>query len=227
MAGRAFCGQGADFRRATRAQVACQAGAGVACAEGRVWGDSAGGEAHHEEGRGRGGLMVGDGRSGDGQHEFAEVLLVQDDVVRGGVVVVGAAYELGADCDLRGKADDGRGDLVAHEVADGRVDVARVGGVQRAEDEEDFTGAVGGRVEEGCTGHFESVFEGRVAFGLLLAHARHRGNVVGGVAGHVADPEGYAIAHADDAELRDGVLLEELVDEGCGVDEGEEKAGGS
>ena len=171
--------------------------------------------------------MVGDRRGGNGQHEFAKVLLVQDDVVGGGVVVVGAADELGADRNLGGEADNSRSDLVAHQVADGRVDVAWVGGVQRAEDEEDFAGAVGRGVEEGCTSHFESVFEGRVAFGFLLAHARHRGNVVGGVAGHVADPEGYAIAHADDAELRDGVLLEELVDEGCGVDEGEEKAGGS
>ena len=199
----------------------------MAGAERRVGGNGAGGEAHHEEGRGGGGLMVGDGRCGDGQHEFAEVLLVQDDVVGGGVVVVGAADQLGANCDLCGEADDGRGDLVADQVADGSVDVAWVGGVERAEDEEDFAGAVRGRVEEGCTGHFEGVFEGGVALGFLLAHVGDGGDVVGRVAGHVADAEGDAVAHADDAELGDRVLLEELVDECGGVDEGEEITSGS
>lgn len=47
-----------------------------------------------------------------------------------------------------------------------------------------------------------------------------------GVAGHVADSYRDAVAHPDDAQLRDGVLFEELVNEGRGVGQHEQVPGG-
>lgn len=43
-------------------------------------------------------------------------------------------------------------------------------------------------------------------------------------AGEGGDGLGEPVAHAQDPELGNGVLLEELGDEGCGVAEGEEVA---
>lgn len=51
--------------------------------------------------------------------------------------------------------------------------------------------------------------------------------MVVGVSAHVRNAHSKAIAHADDAELRDRVLFEELGDEVAGVADGEEVAGGS
>jgi hypothetical protein len=48
--------------------------------------------------------------------------------------------------------------------------------------------------------------------------------VRGGVSAHIAHSNGDAVAHADDSELRDGVLLEEFRDEFAGVADGEEVA---
>ena len=105
------------------------------------------------------------------------------------------------------------------------MDVARVGGVQGAEDEQDLARAVGGGVEERGAGHFEGVLERRIAFWLLRPDLLQGGDVLGGVAGHVADADGDAVAHADYAHLGDGVLLEEFEDEFSGVADREEVAG--
>ena len=43
-------------------------------------------------------------------------------------------------------------------------------------------------------------------------------------AGEGGNGFGESVAHAQDSELGNGVLLEELGDEGCGVAEGEEVA---
>ena len=51
--------------------------------------------------------------------------------------------------------------------------------------------------------------------------------MVGGVTSHLADAEGDAVAHADDGELRDRVLLEVLADEFAGAGDGQLVAGGS
>ena len=75
-------------------------------------------------------------------------------------------------------------------------------------------------MEEGSTGHFEGVLEGWVALWFVLGRGGLGGpdlgevcEVSGWVAGHVADGNGDAVVHAYDAELGDGILLEELVDE--------------
>ena len=223
-AGRALGGERADLGAAARTQVARAAGAGVACAEGGGGLDGPGGESHHQQGVGGLGAVLRYRGRGHGEHQVAEVLLVQDDVVVGAVGVVGLADQFGADGDLGGEADDGGADLVRDEVRDGAVDIAWVGGVEGAEDEEDLARAVARGVKEGGARHFQGVFEGRVAFWFGLADLLDGGDVGGGVAGHVANADGDAVVHAYDAELGDGVLLEELVDEGSGVDEGEEEA---
>ena len=81
-------------------------------------------------------------------------------------------------------------------------------------------------VQESGAGHVERVLQAGVAFGVLGAEGLERADVVVGIAAHVADADGKAVAHADDAELGDGVLLEELGDEVLGVTEGEQIAGG-
>lgn len=98
--------------------------------------------------------------------------------------------------------------------------------MESAEDEEDLPCTVGGGVEEAGSRHFESVFERGLAAGFLLAEVVEGACVVVWVAAHVGDSDGEAIAHADYAELGDGVLFEEFGDEGAGVAEGEEVAGG-
>lgn len=154
-------GEGADFGAAARAEVAGAGGARVAGAEGAGGFDDARGEAHHQEraravvvgGGGGGGVGAvrgfgGHGRGGDVHDEVAEVLFVEGDAVGfvGGAARVGACDEGAADGDLGGEADDGGADGGGGERGDGRVDVARVRGQERAEDEEDFARAVGGRV---------------------------------------------------------------------------------
>lgn len=39
------------------------------------------------------------------------------------------------------------------------MDIAWVGGVEGPEDKEDFSGSVGGRVEEACSSHFKRILE--------------------------------------------------------------------
>lgn len=78
-----------------------------------------------------------------------------------------------------------------------------------------------GGVQQSGAGHVEGVLEAGVAFGVLGAEGLERADVVGGVAAHVGDADGEAVAHADEAQLRDGVLLEEFADEVLGVAQGE------
>lgn len=87
-------------------------------------------------------------------------------------------------------------------------------------------GGGGGCVQESGARHVECVLQAGVAFGVLGAEGLEGTDVVVGVAAHVADADGEAVAHTDDAELRDGVLLEELGDEFLGVAKGEQVAGG-
>ncbi len=117
------------------------------------------------------------------------------------------------------------------EIGDGVMDVSWVRGVQSAEDEEDLSRAVGRGVKERGTGHLEGVFERRVAFGFIFWRSvlgwtdfRYISKMCGWVAGHVTDGDGDAVVHADDAELGDGVLLKELVDEGGDVLQGNNEA---
>lgn len=184
-------------------------------------------ESHHEQARL--GLARGPGHGGRGErhHEFSEVHLVQGDAVVGVVSCVCLRAELRADGDLGCEADDGDADAVCDEGAHGVVDVARVAGEQGAVDDEHLAGAVGGGVEERGAGHLEGVLEGRVALGVLRPEELELLDVLRGVAAHVADADGDAVAHADDAELRDGVLLEVFGDEFAGVAEREEVSCGT
>lgn len=142
-AGGTGAGEGADFGAAAGAEVAAAGGARVAGAERAGGFDDAGGEAHHQE-RALAALVGcffvptvggvcgfgGHGRGGDVHDELAEVLFVEGDAVDfvGGEAWVRARDEGAADGDLGGEADDGGGDGGGGEGADGRVDVAGVGG---------------------------------------------------------------------------------------------------
>jgi len=184
-------------------------------------------EAHHQEA----GLRVRDrprhGRRGQGEDELAEVLLVQRHAVRAVVAGVGAGAELGADGHLGREADHRHADAVRDERRDGVVDIARVAGQQGAVNNKNLARAVGRRVEERRAAHLQRVLEARVPLRLLLAELLEPLEVLAGVPADVADAHRDAVAHADDAQLRDGVLLKVLGDEFRGVAEREEVARGT
>ena len=68
----------------------------------------------------------------------------------GGYGRVGARDEGAADGDLGGEADNRACYVRCGESADGGVNVARVGGEEGAEEEEELAGAVGGGVAGTC-----------------------------------------------------------------------------
>ena len=146
--------------------------------------------------------------------------LVHGDVVAVLVAGIGFAADLGADVHLRRQADDADANAVFDAGFNRVVDVSWVGGEEGAEHDDDFPRAMGGRVVECCSRHFEGVLEGWVALGLGAAHALDRGDVVVWVAGHVAYADGHAVSHAEDSKLRDGILLKEFSDEGHRVGDG-------
>lgn len=63
-----------------------------------------------------------------------------------------------------------------------------------------------------------------MTLGFLFPERQDGRDVIVRVPTHVADPDGEAVSHADDSELGDRVLLEELGDKLLGVAEGEEVA---
>lgn len=164
------------------------------------------------------------------EEEFTEVWLVHRDAVDGGVVfsrVIRLRAQLLADGYAGCEADDIHADGIGHELGDGAVNIARVGGVEGPVDDDDLAGAMGGGVEEGAAGHGEGVLEGGIAFGFLDAEVVQGGDVFGGVTGEGGDWEGDAIAHANEGELGDRVLLEEGGDEGGDVADCQEVSGWS
>lgn len=225
-AARALGRQAAHLAAAARAQVSVPARSAVAGAEAGLRFHRAGREAHHQQRRGRLGLGRNEGRGGEFHHQLAEVRLVEDDGVVAAVVVVvvGLGDQFGADGDLGREPDDAGADLVLDQVRDRDVDVVRVAGVEGAEDDEDLARAVGRGVEEARARHLQRILQARMAARVLLAELVQRGPVLVRVAGHGGDAHGEPIAHADDAELGDGVLLEEFRDEVAGVAEREEVA---
>jgi len=78
-----------------------------------------------------------------------------------------ARAEFAADGDACGETDDCAADSVGYQGADRAVDVAWVGGEERAEYDEDFARAVGRGVEERGSCHFKGVLERWVASGFL------------------------------------------------------------
>ena len=189
--------------------------------------DDARREAHGEQRR-SGRLLAGahGGRRRVREQQVAKVLLVHGDAVRGGGSA-GLCAQLGADGDAGGEADDGDAHAVARERADRGVDVAGVRGQQGAEDDDDLARAVRGRVEERGARHLERVLQRRVALWVRGRLRGQSGDVVRRVARQVAEADGQAVAHAEHAELRDGVLLEEFGDKVLSVAEGEKVAAGA
>ena len=79
-------------------------------------------------------------------------------------------------------------------------------------------------MEESSARHFKGILQAGVALWFLLSKGLQFSYVIGWVAGHIADADGEAIAHADYSELGDGVLLEEFGNEFLAVAESEEVA---
>ena len=131
--------------------------------------DRSGGEAHHEERAGGFRLVVRDRRRGDFHYQFSEVLLVQDDRVARDVAVVGFRDQFATDGDLRRQPNDSCVYFVCDEAVDSSVDVTRVGGVQRAEDQQDLASAVARCMEQRRPRHLESVLKTRLSLRLLLS----------------------------------------------------------
>ena len=104
------------------------------------------------------------------------------------------------------------------------MNIGRIRGKERPEEEEELAGAVGRGVEKSAARHVKGILQARVSLRLLVSEGLKFSNVVVWVARHVAHTDGETIAHADDAELGDGVLFEELGDKLLTVAEGEEIA---
>ncbi len=204
IASRTRGGEIANFGFAATAQVPAPCEIPMAGAEcGFLFHDPRG-ETHHEQ-RGlvlflRFGIRgAEDRRGGDGHELLPVVYFIHSDAVVALVATVGFAADLRANVHTGRETDDAHADTVADTDFDRVVNVARVGGEEGAENDDDFAGAVGGRVVEGCAGHVQGVLERGVAFGFCGAEEFEGGDVVVGVAGHVAYADGEAFAHAEDA----------------------------
>lgn len=164
--------QRADLGVAARTRVSHAGDVCVAGAEAGLILDDARWEAHHEQRRYRRLLAGADGGRGRVCHEqVAEVLLVHGDAVDAGVVLAGPVClcaHFGADGDAGRQPDDADAHAVLDERADRHVDVARIGGQQGAEDDDDLACAVCWRVEEGGARHLERVLEAGIALWLLF-----------------------------------------------------------
>ena len=95
------------------------------------------------------------------------------------------------------------------------MDVVRVERDERAEHEDDLARAVGGRVEERRPRHLQRVLQRGTALGLarrarVVAQAGQRRHVLARIAAQVRHADADAVVHGENAELADGVLLEEL-----------------
>ena len=228
---RANGGQAADFAAATGAEITFARGLAVAGAEcrSRVYG--AGWEAHHKEGALHGavfrGRMGSCGGSGCAHEEFAVMLLVESDVVglRGSQGRVGACGNGETDGYLGGEADYLNVHMRGDKFGDGSVDVVRIAGEEGAEKDEDFSCCVGRGMIKPAVCHVEGVLQRRLSLWFILAELLDIGDMVVGVAGERGDVECYAVSHAYDTELRDGVLLEELRDEGGRIAQGKKVSG--
>jgi hypothetical protein len=149
------------------------------------------------------------------------VLLVEHDAITRGIAVVGLGDKFATNGDLRRKADDSDADLIEHQIVDCAMDVTRVGGMEGAEDKKNFSGAMTRSVEECCSGHLEGILQARVTLWILFAHVLDCVDMVGWVPTHVADSDGNAISHAYQTELRYWILFEELMYEGCSIQQHE------
>ena len=94
------------------------------------------------------------------------------------------------------------------------IDIARVARQQGAKHDDDLARTMARRALQHSAAHLERVLQAWVAAALAGHEGAHGGEVQVRVAGEVGDGLGEAVAHADEGELRDGVLLEELADVG-------------
>jgi hypothetical protein len=73
-------------------------------------------------------------------------------------------------------------------------------------------------VEQRCSGHLKRILQRWITFGLLFPNLLQSRDMIIRVATHVTDSDCNPIPHTNYAQLRDRVLLEELVYESHGVD---------
>jgi len=204
VAGRARGREGADFGFAATAQVASPGEIPMAGTQRGFLFHDPRWETHHEQ-RGlilflRFGVRSAEnGRSGNGHELLSVVYFIHSDAVVALIATIGLAADFRADVHAGRETNDAHADAVADAGLDRVVDVARVGGEEGAEDDDDFAGAMRGRVVEGCAGHVQGILERGIAFGLRGAEEFEGGDVVVWVAGHVGHADGEAFAHAEDA----------------------------
>ncbi len=204
IAGRACGGEIADFGFAATAQVPAPCEIPMAGTQRGFLFHDPRGETHHEE-RGlvlflRFGVRgAEDGWGRDGHELLSVVYFIHSDAVVALIATIGLAADFRADVHAGRETNDAHADAVADAGLDRVVDVARVGGEEGAEDDDDFAGAMRGRVVEGCAGHVQGILERGIAFGLRGAEEFEGGDVVVWVAGHVGHADGEAFAHAEDA----------------------------
>jgi hypothetical protein len=119
--------------------------------------------------------------------------------------------------DFRGEGDDGDADARPHARRNRRADVARVAGGERAVHDDHFPRDKGGEQRERARRELERRLKSEVA---LEARARtderlaNRRRMASRIAAEVRHLLRDAVAHDDDAERGNRVLVEKLADEG-------------
>ena len=224
-------GKIADFGLAPTAQISASRQIAVTGAQIGLGLDDARRESHLEKRRliashgfGIGGAS--DGRRCDGHQQLAEVHFVRGDIVAIRVAGVGLLAYFGTDVHLRRQSDDAHADFVLDARLHRIVNIRGIGSVQSAENDDHFTSAVGGGVMKHRPCGIQGELNGRIPLRLVPAQSPDGVDVIVGVAGHVADGHGNSIAHSNDAQLRDGILLKKLLNEGDAVRDGQQVACG-
>ncbi|KAJ8578276.1 hypothetical protein ON010_g936 [Phytophthora cinnamomi] len=146
-------------------------------------------------------------REGEGRHESLHVLGVHGNMVR----AVGSVGDAPQQVHLGSDADERHADVLPLECRQCLEDVARVGRHEVAVDHDDLAAAVGGHGLERALGDLQRVLQRR-----LLVHGQRGRDALHvrlGVARQVAELLGRHALDADDAQLRDGVLVEVVLDE--------------
>lgn len=223
-ADRAVGWQAADLAAASRALVPASTQLAVARAETHAFVCSGNPrrEAHHQE-RGLRLLRVSRDRRGrQGHKQFPKMLLVQRNVVVASVACIGTRTDFRQDLHLRRQTHDKHADAICDQGFDGLVDISRVAGQQSPGNDQDFAGSMGWGVVQRSSRHLQRVLQTRVALSLVVPDLLDVLDMVGGVSTHVTDANRDPIAHAEDTQVRDRVLLEELGDELRGIATGED-----
>lgn len=217
VAARTHGGQGAHPGLAVRTRVAPIDESGVARTEGRVHVTHPGGKAHFHQGEavGVGRLGLRDRQRRDAvQHQLLEVGLVQDNVVGAlEIAEVGQPAELLADGHPGSQPNHPYVDLLPDQRLDRVVDIPRIGGEEGAKNDQDFSRAVAGRVQQKTPGHLQRILQAGIALGIHPFQLFQRLDVIVGVPADLTDGLCKPVPHDDNAELGYRVLVEEIADE--------------